>query len=106
MRLCVSALTAAQIAKLMSKKNNQKLRVNTATLRDYANNLTMLNSRVADLSSALEAVCAASGTDELRQQLRPEVLKSGKTTVDSCIRYLRDTASDFEALERELSRKI
>ena len=54
----------------------------------------------------LEAVCAASGMPDLQNQLQLQTLTAGHTDVERCIRYLRDTAGDFEALERELSAKL
>ena len=90
----------------MSRRNDRVIRVDTQSLRACADRLTAVNQQTEKLKIALEAVCAASGTTQLHQSLRPEILAVGQADVERCVQYLRDTAGDFEALERELAAKL
>ena len=90
----------------MSKGNERKIRVNTRSLKACADRLDAVNRQTESLKLALEAACAASGMPELLPALRPETLAEGIADVERCVRYLRETAEDFEALERELAAKL
>lgn len=80
--------------------------MDTALLREYADILTAVNFRTDDLKTTLESICTTSETSQLRQELCPEILTEGYDRVAQCIRYLKDTATDFEYLEKECSEKI
>jgi hypothetical protein len=90
----------------MSKGNERKIRVNTRSLKACADRLDTLNRQTESLKSTLEAACAASGMPELLPALHTETLTEGAADVERCVRYLRETAEDFEALERELAAKL
>jgi hypothetical protein len=87
-------------------KEQHLIRVDTLSLREYADRLHTVNLQTEKLKVRLEAVCAASGMPDLQNQLQLQTLIAGQADVERCIRYLRDTAGDFEALERELSGKL
>lgn len=90
----------------MGKADRHQIRVDTRSLRECADHLNTVNHQTEKLMTRLEAACAASGMPELRQRLQPQILASGQADVERCIRYLRETAGDFEALEREMSAKL
>ena len=90
----------------MGKTDQHLIRVDTHSLRECADRLHTVNLQTEKLKIRLEAVCAASGMPDLQNQLQLQTLTAGHTDVERCIRYLRETAEDFESLERELAAKL
>lgn len=67
--------------------------------------LAAVNQRTERLEKELEAFCKGAGIPQL-QRLRLDTLSGGRQDVYRCIQYLRETAGELEAVEREISGKF
>lgn len=79
-------------------KRGHKLKADTALMREYAGTLRSLNQQAEKLETELKALFP-----EGAPELKLEVLTEGRADVEKCARYLADTASELEALERKLA---
>lgn len=82
----------------MAKQAGHKLKADTALMREYAGSLRALDRQAEKLEAELK-VLFPEGAPELRL----EALTEGRADVEKCVRYLADTASELEALERKLA---
>lgn len=83
--------------------SKNEVRVNTDALREYADQLDALAKRVDLLQQRLVSLSDASGTPLVKAA---DVLQKGNTKISQCIVYLKDTASDFETVERSIASRL
>lgn len=82
---------------------NPEIKVNTGTLRSYANRLTRVNARLVQLDRDMDALYSKAGLLDLWNLLQADRLTKYSWGLLRCVNYLNDTASDFENVERVLT---
>lgn len=82
---------------------NPYINVNTAALRSYANRLTAVNKRLAKLDTRMDALYKKVGLRDLLTLLKADLMTTYSLRLTGCAKYLNETASDFEKVEREIA---
>ncbi len=82
--------------------DDTKIVVNTAKLRNYADALSQLNKRVANLEVRIVSVSGTLDTSTRQLLGEGDILEGGKASVKKCIEYLNATATDFDQVENEI----
>lgn len=83
--------------------SNTLIEVNTASLRSYADRLNAVNRRIRTLDERMDALYKSVGLRDLLKLLRADLMTSYAWRIANCAKYLNDTASDFEKVEREIA---
>lgn len=86
--------------------NNTYIRVNTNTLRSYADRLYKVNQRIIKLDRRLDQLYTKVGLFDLWNLLQADLLTGYSWRLNRCINYLNDTAYEFEEAERSISSQI
>lgn len=86
--------------------SNTYVRVNTTTLRNYANRLYKVNQRIAKLDRRMDSLYTKVGLFDLWDLLQADALTGYSWRLSRCINYLNDTANEFEAAERSISSQV
>ncbi|HBM98594.1 MAG TPA: hypothetical protein DD413_04140 [Ruminococcus sp.] len=86
--------------------DNTCIRVNTSTLRSYADRLYTVNQRIVKLDGRLDKLYTKVGLFDLWNLLQADVLTGYSWRLNRCINYLNDTAYEFEEAERSISSQI
>lgn len=86
--------------------NNTYIRVNTNTLRSYANRLYKVNQRISKLDRRMDKLYTKVGLFDLWGLLQADLLTGYSWRLNRCINYLNDTAYEFEEAERSISSQI
>lgn len=79
------------------------LRVNTNSLQLYADRLDLINRRLRRLDQRIDDLYGKVGLLDLWDLMQADLLTGYSWRISRCISYLRDTASDFEATERQVT---
>lgn len=82
------------------------IKVNTNTLRSYANRLYKVNQRITKLDKRMDALYTKVGLFDLWNLLQADLLTGYSWRLNRCINYLNDTAYEFEEAERSISSQI
>lgn len=79
------------------------LRVDTSKLRVYADKLEIVNNRLRVLNQRIDNLYLKVGLRDLFNLLQADLLMGPSWQISNCIRYLNETANDFEVTERNIS---
>lgn len=85
---------------------NPHIMVDTDKLRNYAERLLSVNSRIDRLDSRMNALYFNAGFLDLLNLVQADLLTNESRRLKRCISYLDDTATSFEAIEREIMNKL
>lgn len=86
---------------------NTIIRLNTYSLRDYAERLKKVNNKLVSLDNRLDRLCTrASSADDLFLLIRANCMLGYSWKIWRCVNYLNNTASDFENAERTISSRL
>lgn len=85
---------------------NTYVRVNTDTLRHYANRLYKVNRRIADLDRRMDSLYTKVGLFDLWDLLQADALTGYSWRLTRCINYLNDTANEFDSAERSIASQL
>lgn len=77
--------------------------INTSSMRSYADRLTAVNKRVVDLDKRLDSLYWKVGWRDLLNLMRADVMTGYNWHIDGCVRYLKETATDFENAEKKIA---
>ena len=83
--------------------SKSEVRVNTATLRGYADQLGGVSCRVDGLRERLMRLASASAGATCAAA---EVLARGNNKIEQCRGYLSDTATDLETVDRKIALRM
>ena len=86
--------------------NNTYIRVNTNTLRSYADRLYKVNQRIIKLDRRLDQLYTKVGLFDLWNLLQADLRTGYSWRLNRCTNYLNDTAYEFEEAERSISSQI
>lgn len=81
------------------------IRINTNNLREYAARIDRVNSRLMKIDARLKRLYYNVPVSELWTLIKVDAITGYSWNLRQCSGYLRETAGDFEAVERELSRQ-
>lgn len=81
------------------------IRINTNNLREYAARIDRVNSRLMKIDARLKRLYYNVPVSELWTLIKVDAITGYSWNLRQCSNYLRETAGDFEAVERELSRQ-
>lgn len=92
----------------MGSAVNPNIQINTGTMKHYASSLARVSSRSKSLDRRMNSLYWHLGIEwdtviNLGKLLRAGVLLDYAGRLDKCVRYLNDTASDFESAESQIS---
>lgn len=79
------------------------IKVDTDTLRNYANRLRKVNRRIVSLDKRLDALYTKVGLLDLWNLLQAAALTQYNRKLEKCAGYLDETAYEFEEVERSIS---
>lgn len=82
---------------------NPYLKVNTATLRNYASRLQTVNRRLVTLDQQMDRLYTQVGLLDLLKLIQADLLTGYSWRVLRCAGYLTTTALDFESTERNIA---
>lgn len=85
---------------------NTYIKVNTSSLRGYADRLYKVNQRIIKLDRRMDALYTKVGLLDLWNLLQADVLTGYSWRLSRCINYLNDTATEFEAAERSIASQL
>lgn len=80
------------------------VRLNTNNLREYAARIDRVNSRLVKIDARLKSLYYNVPVSELWSLIKVDAITGYSWNLRQCSGYLRETAGNFEAVERELSR--
>lgn len=86
--------------------NSTYIKVNTNSLRNYANRLAQVNRRLLMLDIKLDSLYTKAGLADIFDLLQADLMTSYSWRLDKCINYLNDTAYEFEQAERSINSQI
>lgn len=81
---------------------NPDICVDTAKLRNYAQSIQYVRSRVTRLDERLDSLYWRAGLLDLWNLMQANMLIKNNSKLNSCISYLNETATDFESAESEV----
>ena len=85
---------------------NPEVVVDTGLLREHAKRLDRINNRLEALGERVKRLYQKEGYEDLYNLMRSDyMIKRSKLLSDSA-KYLRDTADDYEKVEREIISKL
>ena len=79
------------------------IRVDTAKLRSYASRLEIANKRLQNLDKRMDRLYLKVGLRDLFNLLQADLLTGSSWRIANCEKYLDETASDFDATERNVA---
>lgn len=80
-------------------QSHDTIRVNTGLLKDYANRLNNINTRLGNLDQRLNGLYLKVGLLDLWKLLSADLMTSESKRLKKCKDYLNNTAVDFERVE-------
>ena len=80
---------------------NPKLVVDTYKLKNYAQSLNSVKSKIIELDKRLDSLYRKVGLLDLWNLMQADILIGYSVRITKCISYLNDTAKDFETIEKE-----
>ncbi len=93
-------------ASVLTMLNGSYIKVDTDSLRSYANRLYYINRRLEALDSRFNDLYWKVGFCDLWDLIQADALTDGSWRLNRCINYLRETATDFDNLETKLVNKL
>lgn len=78
------------------------IRVDTAKLRGYAERLEKVNRRLATLDGRIDDLYFKIGLLDLFNLLQADLLIGSSGRISNCVKYLEETANDFDRTERNV----
>lgn len=85
---------------------NTYVKVNTSSLRGYADRLYKVNQRITNLDRRMDDLYTKVGLFDLWDLLQADVLTGYSWRLSRCISYLNDTATEFESVERSIASQL
>lgn len=85
---------------------NPQIVADTYKLRQYAQRLQSVNSRVTKLDFRLDSLYWQVGLLDLWNLMHADLLTSYSWRINRCVSYLNETAGDFERVETDLINKL
>ncbi len=82
------------------------IRVNTATLRGYADRLAKINQRISTLDRRMDSLYLKVGLRDLWNLLRADLMTGYSGRIANCTKYLYETADDLDTVERNITTKF
>lgn len=82
---------------------NTEIIVDTARLRQYADQLKTINKRLLDIDRKMDRLYTKVGLQGLWDLLQADALTSYSWRLDRCINYMLETAAEFESVEGWIS---
>ncbi len=82
------------------------IRVNTATLRGYADRLSKVNQRISSLDRRMDSLYLKVGLRDLWNLLRADLMTGYSERIANCSKYLDETADDLDTVERNITTKF
>ena len=82
---------------------NPEICVDTNKLRYYGERLSKINLRINDLDKRLRNLYNKVGFSDLFTIIQSNILLDEVWKIEQCIKYLEETASDFDSVEREIT---
>ena len=82
---------------------NTDIELNTTSLRAYADRLNSINKRVQSLDGRMNELYQKTGLRDVWNLIQANSLKGNARRITDCEKYLDDTASDFDSVEREIT---
>ena len=82
------------------------IKVNTASLRNYADRLSAVNRRLDMLDGWFDSLYWRVGFWDLWDLIQADALTGESWKINRCIQYLRETANDFENVENTIINKL
>jgi len=86
--------------------DNTLIKLNTQKLRDYADRITKVNTRLGTLDRNINGLYRKAGFLDLWNLIQADLLTGYSYRLTRCIGYLKDTANDFETAERNISKHM
>ncbi|MBR5278290.1 MAG: DUF2974 domain-containing protein [Clostridia bacterium] len=83
--------------------NNSFIELDTAKLRMYAERLNSVNQRLAKLDDRLNSLYFKVGLRDLLNLIKADLLTCESWRINNNIKYLNQTADDFDTVERNVS---
>lgn len=83
-----------------------EIRVDTYSLRYYANRLGKVKQRANDLNDRIENLYRRTGLKDLQELIQLDTLSKQDYKLKQCIAYLNDTADDFDNAERVIAKML
>lgn len=84
--------------------NSNEIAVDTALLRQYAEQLGKINGRLGSLDRRMDSLYSRVGLFDLWKLLQADLLTRKSRTITKCVAYLNDTRAGFEQVEAELQK--
>jgi hypothetical protein len=85
---------------------NPVIKVDTYKLRNYADRLQSVNSRINSLDRRMNSLYWNAGFLDLLNLVHADLLTSESWRLKRCISYLDETATSFEAVERKIMNNL
>lgn len=82
------------------------VKVDTNSLRYYANRLYNVNRRIANLDKRMDSLYTKVGLFDLWDLLQADALTGYSWRLTRCINYLNDTANEFDSAERSIASQL
>ena len=79
--------------------------VDTNKLEQYASRISNVNSRIARLDRRMDALYRKVNIADLYKLIKADTMTSYSLKLKKCGNYLRNTAEDFEAVEKKLQKQ-
>ncbi len=87
-------------------KENPIIKINTSALKEYGNRLESVNSRLRNLDSRMNRLYTQVGYQGLWDLICADTLTCYSLRIRSNIKYLKETAKDFEVAEKKIQEAI
>ena len=81
---------------------NPYINVDTDLLREYANRLAKLSSKINSVNKRMKTLYYNVGLVDLFNLIQADILANYNYKIDSCKNYLNNTANSFEEAERNI----
>lgn len=82
---------------------SSEIKVNTATLRGYADRLDKVVTRLNNLESRMDQFYAKYPQNSLKKVATANSISAQVSRISNCSKYLTETAADFESVERNVT---
>lgn len=79
------------------------IQVDTGKMREYANRLEWVRQKMLEIEQSVSHVYLNTKKTELARLMQTDTLSNQRYRLQQCINWLRDTAADFEAVERQIA---
>ncbi len=83
-------------------ENSPYIRVNTSSLRGYADRLVRVNQRISTLDRRMDSLYTKVGLRDLWNLLQADLMTGYSGRISNCAKYLYETADDLDTVERKI----